>query len=287
MVSKRWRRRFSGTAPESAVRWIWPDSPNPCRGPSGPWRAGGSLGRLLVGHELGSIVDGTAAVRVKGTELELVDRAAEPSGLALAQNYPNPVTAGRNAKTTVRFHVPTGTNANSTLRVYDVLGRAVRESIIDREITTVASRTLDTAVNFTSAIDDDGDFVVVWQGDDSGGSDTDPVEPTKSISGQLFANDGSMIGGEFQVNTYTTSYQVRPAVAVDPAGNFDFNTLGLGTFEISVTATDNAAVELLLRAQGHTMCYGADIKLIIDPQAGAVVAAEDPPGVTPRRPSWR
>jgi hypothetical protein len=70
------------------------------------------------------------------------------------------------------------------------------------------------------AIDDDGDFVVVWQGDDSGGSDTDPNEPTKSISGQLFANDGSVVGGEFQVNTYTTDHQYHPSVAMDSDGDF-------------------------------------------------------------------
>lgn len=70
------------------------------------------------------------------------------------------------------------------------------------------------------AIDDEGDFVVVWQGDDSGGSDTDPINPTKSIHGQLFANDGSLVGGEFQVNTYTTDHQYAPSVAMDSDGDF-------------------------------------------------------------------
>lgn len=70
------------------------------------------------------------------------------------------------------------------------------------------------------AIDDDGAFVVVWQGDDSGGTDTDPISPTKSISGQLFANDGGLVGGEFQVNTYTTDHQYHPSVAMDSNGDF-------------------------------------------------------------------
>ena len=70
------------------------------------------------------------------------------------------------------------------------------------------------------AINDKGDFVVVWQGDDSGGSDTDPVNPTKSIHGQLFASDGSLVGGEFQVNTYTTDHQYFPSVAMDADGDF-------------------------------------------------------------------
>jgi len=70
------------------------------------------------------------------------------------------------------------------------------------------------------AIDVDGDFMVVWQGDDSAGTDTDPVNPTKRISGQLFASDGSMVGGEFQVNTYTTDHQYHPSVAMDSGGDF-------------------------------------------------------------------
>jgi len=70
------------------------------------------------------------------------------------------------------------------------------------------------------AIDDEGDFVVVWQGDDSAGPDTDPSNPTKSINGQLFASDGSMVGGEFQVNTYTTDHQYHPSVAMDSDGDF-------------------------------------------------------------------
>ena len=70
------------------------------------------------------------------------------------------------------------------------------------------------------AIDDDGDFVVVWQGDDSSGTDTDPVSPTKSVNGKLFANDGSMVGGEFQVNTYTTDHQYHPSVAMSSGGDF-------------------------------------------------------------------
>ena len=70
------------------------------------------------------------------------------------------------------------------------------------------------------AIDDDGDFVVVWQGDDSAGTDTHPSDPTKSINGQLFASDGGMVGGEFQVNTYTTDDQYHPSVAMDSDGDF-------------------------------------------------------------------
>jgi hypothetical protein len=66
------------------------------------------------------------------------------------------------------------------------------------------------------AADSSGDFVVVWRSSGSAGTDTD----SNSIQGQRFDSAGVMQGGEFQVNSYTTSFQGNPAVAVDDAGNF-------------------------------------------------------------------
>ena len=66
------------------------------------------------------------------------------------------------------------------------------------------------------AVDADGDFVVVWGSLGSFGTDSSGY----SIQGQRYAADGSAVGGEFQVNTYTTDRQVRPAVAMDADGNF-------------------------------------------------------------------
>ena len=40
------------------------------------------------------------------------------------------------------------------------------------------------------------------------------------IFGQRYASDGSLIGGEFQVNTFTTGLQLTPAVAMDDDGDF-------------------------------------------------------------------
>jgi hypothetical protein len=59
----------------------------------------------------------------------------------------------------------------------------------------------------------DGSFVVVWHaylqdGDGSG------------VYGQAYDPAGVPAGGEFLVNTYTTSYQGYPAVSSDAAGNF-------------------------------------------------------------------
>jgi hypothetical protein len=56
-----------------------------------------------------------------------------------------------------------------------------------------------------------GEFVVVWQ---SLGADGDGT----GVFGQRYDAAGLPVGGEFQVNTYATSEQNRPAVAVDAAG---------------------------------------------------------------------
>lgn len=80
----------------------------------------------------------------------------------------------------------------------------------------------DLQVNsFTTSYQDDpsvgmdsgGNFVVVWASDLQDGS-------IYGIFGRRFDLSGSPLGGEFPVNTYTTSSQRRPDVAVDPNGNF-------------------------------------------------------------------
>jgi hypothetical protein len=57
---------------------------------------------------------------------------------------------------------------------------------------------------------------VVWRSTGSVGSDTSSY----SIQGQRFDNAGASLGGQFQVNTYTTDMQWYPSVASDAAGNF-------------------------------------------------------------------
>jgi len=61
-----------------------------------------------------------------------------------------------------------------------------------------------------------GGFVVVWESDGSGGTDVSGF----SIHGQRYDGSGTPVGGEFQVNTYTTNWQRRPAIAADGTGGF-------------------------------------------------------------------
>ena len=64
------------------------------------------------------------------------------------------------------------------------------------------------------AADADGDFVVVWQSYGSSGTDTSGY----SVQGQRYASDGSPQGAQFQVNTYTTGYQLIPPWRRTPTG---------------------------------------------------------------------
>jgi hypothetical protein len=62
----------------------------------------------------------------------------------------------------------------------------------------------------------DGDFVVVWTSDGSSGGDTSSL----SIQGQRYAAGGAALGGQFQVNAYTTDLQFRPSISLDADGDF-------------------------------------------------------------------
>ena len=64
-------------------------------------------------------------------------------------------------------------------------------------------------------VDGDGDFVVVWH---SNGSDGDSAG--NSVQGQRYDSDGTALGAQFQVNTYTTSEQTQAAVALAPDGDY-------------------------------------------------------------------
>ncbi len=63
------------------------------------------------------------------------------------------------------------------------------------------------------AMDDDGDFVVVWQSDGPDGSGY-------GIFARRFDNSGVAQGTEFQINAYTTGDQKRPQVASEDGGDF-------------------------------------------------------------------
>jgi hypothetical protein len=69
--------------------------------------------------------------------------------------------------------------------------------------------------NPSLASDPSGRFVVAWDSESSTGNDT-----TYSVQARRYAAGGTALTAEFQVNTYTPSYQREPSVTTDPLGNF-------------------------------------------------------------------
>jgi hypothetical protein len=63
------------------------------------------------------------------------------------------------------------------------------------------------------AADGAGHFRVAWESAGQDGSNL-------GIFGQVYDATGTPLGGEFQVNSYTTSVQTAPSVAADAAGDF-------------------------------------------------------------------
>lgn len=73
--------------------------------------------------------------------------------------------------------------------------------------------TTDTQDSADVAMDNEGNFVVTWRGSAQDGSNT-------GIFAQRYNYAGVPQGAEFQVNTYTTSRQELPVIAMDDDGDF-------------------------------------------------------------------
>ncbi|WP_392534808.1 beta strand repeat-containing protein [Nostoc sp. C117] len=80
----------------------------------------------------------------------------------------------------------------------------------------VNTYTSSSQINSRVAMDAAGDFVISWQsyGQDGNGYDG------YGIYAQRYNSAGVAQGNEFKVNTYTSSYQVNPTVAMDTSGDF-------------------------------------------------------------------
>jgi hypothetical protein len=63
------------------------------------------------------------------------------------------------------------------------------------------------------AVEGSGNFIVAWDAEEQDGDLT-------GVFAQRYDGDGNEVGGEFHVNTFTTSLQADPAVAFDGSGGF-------------------------------------------------------------------
>lgn len=96
-----------------------------------------------------------------------------------------------------------------------------------------------TGHQYTAAVaaDGQGNFVVAWEAWAFNGTDTDGF----SIRARRFDKNGGPVGGEFQVNSYTTEDQRRPALGIDAEGNFivvwdSEGSYGTDTSDLSIQA---------------------------------------------------
>jgi hypothetical protein len=77
----------------------------------------------------------------------------------------------------------------------------------------VNSYTADKQFGPSIAMDNDGNFVIVWSGKAQDGDDT-------GVFSKRYNSAGLAQGEEFQVNIYTTSCQIFPSIAIDDSGDF-------------------------------------------------------------------
>lgn len=108
---------------------------------------------------------------------------------------------------------------------YDKTGAPVGDQFQVNEYTTGAQSAP------VVAMDADGDFIVAWQSDGSGGSDQDGL----SIQARLFSGNGTP-GTEIQVNTYTTENQQYPSVSVDSDGDFVVAWMSTDSLSLNIRA---------------------------------------------------
>ncbi len=82
----------------------------------------------------------------------------------------------------------------------------------------VNTYTTGNQTNPMAATDDSGRFIVGWQS--GNGTTAGPDGDGASIQARYFEADGTAVGDEFQVNTYTTLDQSYPSVAMGPENDF-------------------------------------------------------------------
>ena len=174
---------------------------------------------VVVWNSLGSYGTDTVGCSIQA---QLYDATGAPVG---GQFQVNSYTTGIQTAPTVaadaegNFVVVWQSNASDGT---DTWGTSIQAQFHDASGTAVGPQlqvnSYTTSYQYDPAVASDsrGDFVVVWDSWGSYGTDTDG----RSVQAQRYDSSGAPVGGQFQVNSYTTSYQYDPAVASDSRGDF-------------------------------------------------------------------
>jgi hypothetical protein len=106
------------------------------------------------------------------------------------------------------------TSLNQDGNLYGIFGQRFNASGVPQggEF-LVNSTTVDNQIYPAVSSDANGNFVVAWQGLDVDGT-------SFGVFGRRFNASGLAQGTEFLVNSYTTNFQRRPAIASNPDGDF-------------------------------------------------------------------
>lgn len=156
----------------------------------------------------GSAIGGELQVNGYTTGYQAVPRLATNSSGGFVVTWESYGSAG------------TDTTASIQARRFDAAATPIGDDFQVNAYTTGTQGT--SALDF----DDAGNFVIVWSSFGSAGTDGSYY----SVQGRRFAADGTPNGGEFQVNTYTTSLQYFPAIGVDGDGDFVVVWHSFGSF---------------------------------------------------------
>ena len=111
---------------------------------------------------------------------------------------------------------------NSDASNDDDSGRSVRARIFDAGDNPVGAEfqvntyTTGDQLYPSMAVSPTDEFVIVWHGDGSAGDDNS----YRSVQARRYDSDGSSIGGEFQVNSYTTDFQGYASAGFTRDGDF-------------------------------------------------------------------
>lgn len=144
---------------------------------------------------------------------------------------------------------------------YDIVGRLFNSAgAPETNDFQVNTHTPSDQEDIAIGVDGNDGFVVVWESDDQDFS-------YEAIAGQRLASDGSLVGDEFQVNTYTADRQANPGLAVNSVGGFvvvweDYfqDILGVTTFGRVYDGSDNPVATTMTEFQvdmypGTTQAY--------------------------------
>ncbi len=166
------------------------------------WESYGSSGSDSSGYSVQGQRFDAAGVRI-GDEFQV-------NTFTLGLQYLSDVAVNTGGDFLVVWHGPGLGSLDIRGRCFDSAGAPVGQEFVVNTYTT------DFQLLPAVAAQADGGFVVVWQSQGLSGSDSS----LRSVQGQRFDSACMPVADQFQVNTYTTNNQWKPALSGDPDGRF-------------------------------------------------------------------